>query len=174
MNTAAYRDAWFKATSELPWGVQRVLHDTLTLVGEGKVKLVHSADYSNGSPCLVNAVGQMLTAGGGNGIPTAYFGPLVGLFDSINRHFQSVPGYNASGDLVVSPGVGEILVQWFAPLKEQPLEAMVDEATQMEAFANHVYVEPKDEDIMRDWLNAVEKEAQIEVTMSEKTDERIS
>lgn len=170
MNTAAYRDRWFQATSELPWGVQRVLHDTLTLVGEGKVTLVHSRDYSKGSPCLVNAVGQMLISGGGNGIPTRYFGPLVGLFDDINRHFQSIAGYNDPADYVVSPGMGEILVQWFAPLKEQPIEDMVDEATQMEAFANHVYVEPKDEDLMRDWLNAVEKEAQIEV--SEKTDER--
>lgn len=164
-NVKHLQESWFQATADLPWGVQRVLHDTLNLVAEGKVTLVHSKDYSNGSPCLINAVGQMLTSGGGNGIPTQYFGQLVGLFDRINQHFQSVPGYNDEG-YYVSPNTAEILLHWFAPLKNQPLSDAVNEATQMEAFANHIYVEPSDADLMRDWLNALEREGVTETSLA--------
>lgn len=153
--------AWHKATGELPWGVQTVLHDTLSLVAQGEVTLVHSADYSEGSPCLINSVGQMLAVGGGHGIPTQYFGPLVHLFDVINREFQEIPGYNNPSDHKVSPEVGYVLLHNFAPLKPKPIEAAVDEAMAMEAFANHVYVEPKDEDLYRDWLNSLEEKPPV-------------
>lgn len=150
---------WTKVTGDLPWGVQRVLHDTLSLVAEGKVTLVHSRDYDGKTPCLINAVGQMLKAGGGRGIPSQYFGPLVSQFDSINRHFQTVPSYNDPNTNLVSPAVAEVLLHYFAPIKEQPVKDTVDEAMEMEAFANHVYVEPSDEDFARDWTNAMQTEA---------------
>lgn len=151
------RNKWNQATSELPWGVQRVLYDTLNLVAEGKVTLVHGTDYSNGSPCLINAVGQMLTSGGGRGIPTQYFGNLVSLFDRINREFMSVPGHNT--DSKVSPAVAEVLVHWFAPLKDEPIPGTEDEAAAMEVFASQSYIEPSDADMMSDWLLAVSQEA---------------
>lgn len=154
---------WTQVTSELPWGVQRVLHDTLSLVAEDKVHLVHSADYSNGSPCLINAVGQMLTTGGGKGIPARYFANLVILFDNINQEFEKIPGYNDPSTRMVSPAVGEVLLRNFAPLKDKPVSDAVDEAMAMEAFANHVYVEPSDADFARDWLNALQEETTADV-----------
>lgn len=151
---------WNSATEALPWGVQRVLHDTLNLVEQGKVTLIHSRDYSNGHPCLINAVGQMLTTSGGSGIPMTYFAPLVSMFDRINQAFVELNQNGPNGE--VSPFVAEVLLHHFAPLKEQPVSASVDEAMQMEAFANGVYVEPKDEDLMRDWLNSMEANTPIE------------
>lgn len=157
---------WNAATANLPWGVQAVLHNAVELVAEDKITLVHSADYSNGSPCLINSVGQMLTVGGGQGIPSASFGPIVRLWDTINREFTS-QNVNKD-DHLVSPLAGEILLQHFADLKEKPIEAAVNEAMATESFANNIYVEPKDEDVMREWVNSLEHDAVCEPALQEQ------
>jgi len=159
--------AWNITTAELPWGVQSVMRDTLELVSSGDVTMIYAADYKQGSPCLVNAVGQLLNVGGGHGIPSAHFGPLVHLFDRINRHFEKIPGYNDPISKQMSPNTAEVLLRNFAPLKEKPIGEAVDDATAMEAFANNIYTEPKDADFMRDWLNSLEAEAQAEPAVGE-------
>lgn len=156
MNEYSFKD-WTDATAELPWGVQKVMHDTLTLVSESKVTLAYGADYSKGSPCLVNAVAQMTQAGGGNGTPMAYFASLVGQFDRINQWLYK-EGVNEEPN-IVSPLAAEILLRHFAPLKEQPLEKAVDEAIEPAAFETGTYREPTDEELTRDWLNCLNVEA---------------
>lgn len=153
---------WTDATSKLEWGQQRMFTDALTLVAEGKSHLVYGADYRDGYPCLVNAVAAMSTTSGGQGIPSQYFGEVVSLFDQINRHFETVSGYNDASVRQVSPYTADILLHYFAPLKDKPIEAAVNEAVQNEAFANGSYREPKDNDLMRDWLNAMKSEAPTE------------
>lgn len=149
------RIQWEKVTAELPWGVQQVLHDTLELVAEGKVHLVWGHDYSGNHPCLINSVAQMLSANqgeGGNGIPMQYFAPLVGTFDQINSQLKK-QGVNK--DFYVSPMAADVLLRYFAPLKPKPIEESVNEAMQMEAFANNVNVHPDATDATRDWLNSL-------------------
>ena len=164
---------WTDATAALPWGAQRALHDTLSLVADGSVTLVHGADYQNGSPCLINAAATLLSkinGEGGRGKPSAQFGDIVGEFDRINSHLVSV-GVN-KGDGYVSPMAATVLVHHFAPLRKAEISDQVNEATKTEAFANNVYREPDDADLMRDWLDALasdncpteeEKEFQREV-----------
>lgn len=163
---------WTKATANLPWGVQRVFLETLKGVADEQVTLAYGRDYTDGgNPCLVNAVGAMLTAGGGKGIPGRYFGDMVTAFDSINRDMYR-RGINT--DETVSPIAAEILIRNFGELKEQPVADAVDEATKNEAFANNIYVEPSDADLTRDWLNSLSDKAVCEsdlVTDPEKINE---
>ena len=143
------RKEWETATSKLQYGVQRVFRDVLSLVAdEKKTNLVWGADYMDQGACLVNAAGNMLTTGGGNGVPSANFGEVVGLYDKINRKFKD-EGINTT-DNYVSPLAAEILLQWFAPQKPTPLEDAVNEATANEYFAEGLtYVEPTDEEMTR-------------------------
>ena len=152
--------SWTKVTSDLPWGVQAVFKDTLQAVADDQIKLTYSADYSNGSPCLVNAAATMLgsIAGkGGTGVPSNAFPELVRAFDAINRTLHE-EGVN-DDDHTVSPLAAEILIRNFGAMKDQPIADMVDEATKGEAYAQHQYREPSDSDLTRDWLNALEKDA---------------
>lgn len=152
MNMANLHERWTNATADLPYGVQRVFHDVFTLVAEGKkTNLVYGSDYSGDTGvCLVNAAGHMLTTGGGHGIPSATFGTVVGLFDTINRVLKD-KGVNK--DNYVSPFAAEIFLDWFAPLKEKPISTQVDEATANESFATDVYVEPTDEEMARSLMD---------------------
>lgn len=154
--------AWTQATSEIPWGVQRTLVDTLTLVGEEKIQLVHGADYRNGKPCLINAVAQMTTVGGGQGIPSANFGRLVGCFDRLNAQF--VESKVNANDGYVSPLAAEILLKNFGPLKART-ENKVDDATLKDlirkqaetAVMDAPYSEPTDAEMMSAWQDAISK-----------------
>jgi hypothetical protein len=139
---------WNVATANLKYGEQRVFIDVLTLVAEDKKHdLVWGKDYGDGGACLVNAAGNLLTTGGGHGIPMANFGAVVGLYDTINRIFY---GRDINTDNHVSPLAAEILLQWFAPLKPTPLETEVNDAMANEAFAEGLsYTEPTDEDMTR-------------------------
>lgn len=143
---------WNIATSNLPYGVQRVFLDTLNLVKEEKIHLVHGADYRDGKPCLVNAVGAMLTTGGGNGIPSEYFGHVVGMFDRLNSAFLS-QGVNEDG--YVSPLAAEIMIRNFGALKPEP-----DPETLTVAEESHgAYVEPSDEEFARDFMEGMKAPA---------------
>lgn len=151
---------WTGATAELSWGVAKVFRDALTLVADEKVTLVYGADYLNGRPCLVNSVGQMLQTGGGRGIPSHQFGPVVSLFDQINGALE-IDGVNTT-DRTVSPLAAEILLRHFAPEKEQTMESKVQQAMSAEAFGQNVYTEPTDEDVARDWLNSLQAKQECE------------
>lgn len=147
---------WHSATADLPWGVQTVMFDTLQAVADGQVRLVHGADYKDGSPCLVNAVANMTEAGGGKGVPSSKFSNLVGAFDHINRFLQG-EGVNED-DGFVSPLAAEILLRNFGQLKNKPVAAAVSEAVAPVAFETGVYKEPSDEELTRDWLNALSED----------------
>lgn len=139
------RQNWYKATDDLPWGVQRVFADVLTLAADEKTPspLVFGADYADGGACLVNQAAQFLKAidgEGGTGKPMDSFGRVVSLFDDINREFLT-RGINT--ERKVSPLAADILLQWFSPLKETPLEAEVNDAIKAET----PYVEPTDEEM---------------------------
>lgn len=129
--------AWTKATGDLLPGQQRVFLDVLNLVAEGKAHLVHGADYRNGKPCLVNAVGQMLSTGGGQGIPMASFNHVVSEFDRVNQCLLQM-GVNTDG--MVSPLAAEFLIRNFGDLKP-----MVVESTVPKEEVAKPYVEPSDE-----------------------------
>lgn len=141
------RSQWEKATHELPYGVQRVFKDVLDLVQEGKKNdLVYGADYSEQGACLVNASANMLVSGGGHGIPMAAFGDVVSLFDKINKFLENQGVNNQPG--LVSPFAAEILLNWYAPLKDVPPPVEKD------SYA--LYVEPTDkemEDAFMELLN---------------------
>jgi hypothetical protein len=146
---------WGTATGNLSWGVQRVFLETLHAVKDGDIHLVHGSDYRDGKPCLVNAVASMLTTGGGAGIPSAHFGPVVSLFDQINDALLR-EGVNTDG--YVSPLAAEILIRNFGPLKPEP-------APETLAAISHGanYVEPSDEELASDWLKAMEAPSREEL-----------
>jgi hypothetical protein len=154
------RSQWCDATANLAYGVQRVFVDVLTLVAEEKKKdLVWGMDYGDGV-CLVNAAGNMLTTGGGQGIPMANFGEVVSLYDRINREFKNK---DINTNQHVSPLAAEILLQWFAPLKDEPVATTVDEATSNEAFAEGVpFIEPSDEDMARALMDMLSSPAPVD------------
>lgn len=149
---------WQTVTGELPWGIQRVLYEALELVASEDVKMVHGADYAGKYACLINTVGQMLATGGGSGIPASHYGPLVSTFDSINRQFQQVPGYNDPLSNTVSPMTAEVLLRHFGPQKPKP-EAKEDLAAAMETFSHTPFVEPTDDQLAADWEAAQEVES---------------
>lgn len=110
---------WEVATANLKWGVQRAFHDVFTAVRDNDTTLIYGSDYMSGFPCLVNSVGQMLQVGGGNGVPSANFGQVVGLFDQINRELYKEKVNTEYGH--VSPLAAEFFIHNFAPLKEIPV-----------------------------------------------------
>lgn len=134
---------WNTATANLSWGVQRVFRNVFELAAAGKTHLVFGRDYSDGSPCLVNSVGTMLTVGGGNGVPMAHFPDIVSLFDSINRELQK-RDVNEDGNLV-SPLAADVFLHHFAPLKDEPLNRGGHSKVTHDA-----YVEMTDEQIAKD------------------------
>lgn len=137
--------AWKDATANLPWGVQRAFHDVLTLAAEGKTTLVYNADYADKGACLVNQAGNMLVTGGGYGIPMQHFGPVVSLFDQINRQManHNTPEHPNG---IVSPFAAEVLLHYFAPLKDVPEHKNTNE----HLVDNVIYAEPTDEQFAAD------------------------
>lgn len=152
---------WEHATANLKSGTQNAFHDVLTLAEQDKIKLVWGADYRDGGACLVNQAGAMLTTGGGHGVPIANFREVVSLFDQINRCLHN-EGVNT--DHSVSPLAADILLKYYAPLKEikTSTEEAVKEAMANEAFAEAIYVEPTDEEIAAQLKAMFETEAPVE------------
>lgn len=141
---------WNVATGNLPYGVQRVFLETLTEVKDEHVHLVWGADYRESKPCLVNAVANMLGATGGkggHGIPTQKFPEVVRAFDAVNYELRN-QGVNTNG--YVSSLAAEILIRNFGTLKPEPdPEYLVSE------LSHGRYIEPTDEEMARDWFNAM-------------------
>lgn len=143
---------WTKATGDLLPGQQAVFLDVLNLVSEGKAHLVYGADYRDGKPCLVNAVGAMLTTSGGQGVPTQYFPAVVCEFDRLNGEFYGA-GINTDG--FVSPLAADILIRNFGEVKEM----IVETPDPVSVEATPVYVEPSDTELMQSWLAAMQAPA---------------
>lgn len=140
-----FRSMWSEATGNLPYGVQRVFHDVLDLVQEGKKKdLVYGADYTSDGACLVNASANMLVVGGGNGIPMANFSDVVSLFDQINGYFRTIDVNEQDG--IVSPLAAEILLKWYADLKEVP-DVVENFKTEDDNIVPMPYIERTDEEM---------------------------
>jgi hypothetical protein len=98
----------------------------------------------------------MLEVGGGNGIPSQYFGALVGEFDRLNREFYS-EGVNTDVSYL-SPLAADILLQNFGTLKPQPVPTEAPEPTTIdEALPGHreIIPEASDEDFAASWLAAI-------------------
>lgn len=151
MDFDTLKEQWQIATAALPWGVQRVFRDVFTLAANQKTPtpLVWGRDYGDGGACLVNQGAQFLSlidGEGGHGKPSAAFGEVVSLFDRINRAFLEE---DVNIDKTVSPLAADIFLQWFAPLKPQPVEEATNEALAPEAFANGIIPERSDEDMAR-------------------------
>lgn len=141
---------WTKATDSLPWGKQRVLHDTLTLVANDQIKVVWGANDFNGSPCLINAVGCMVKSA--HEAPATNEPQIVMLFDKICRQFMD---QGVVDDQYLSPLGAEILMRYFAPLKETPVVAQAE-------IVDEAYYEPSDADIQAAWDAANETPAPSE------------
>lgn len=149
---------WTKATTNLPWGVQTVFKDTLQAVADEQVTMVYGADYKSGSPCLVNATAHLLeklNGNGGSGKPSHYFNEVVSSFDAANRLIAA--NYSKSIEGIVSPFAADILIHNFGKMKDKPIASSVHDAVKNEAFAEHIYHEPTDEDLTREWVNALSK-----------------
>lgn len=150
--------SWKQATGDLPWGVQSAMHDAISLVAEEKVSLTFNANYaSDGTPCLVNSIAQMLTHKSDGISPTGSFPVVVSLWDQIHTELRN-KGVNNDGTKV-SPLAAEILLKNFGDLKEKPVSDAVSEAMAMEAFGSGAYREPSDEEMARDWLNSLHVES---------------
>jgi hypothetical protein len=140
-------EGWTDVTGALKPGVQRVFKDTFDLAAAGETTLIYGADYRDGSPCLVNTVGTMLTNGGGQGVPSAHFGEIVSLFDRINRELESSGVNERHG--YVSPLAAEVFVRNFAPLKDMPVKPIQDQNV-----SNTLpYYEPTDEEMAQDMVS---------------------
>lgn len=157
--------AWTKATGDLLPGQQRVFLDVLNLVSEGKAHLVHGADYRNGKPCLVNAVGQMLSTGGGAGIPSREFSEVVCQFDILNGRMLE-EGINVDG--YVAPLAADFLIRNFGELKPMTL-TKPDEGQVAPKYDDPPYIEPDDATLAASWLSAMAAPAPQEV--AQRTDD---
>ena len=145
------KEQWQIATAKLPWGVQRVFRDVFALAAEQKTPtpLVWGRDYGDGGACLVNQGAQFLSliAGeGGYGKPSQAFGEVVGLFDKINAEFLKA---DVNVNQTVSPLAADIFLNWFAPLRDRPVDHAVTESIAPEAFSVGIIPERSDEDMAR-------------------------
>jgi len=156
---------WTYTTGNLDWGKQRTLHDTLTMVSEGKVKVVFGQDDFSGSPCLINAVGCMVKSE--NQSPSENEPALVGLFDRICAEIF-VPAGIIEQHPFLSGLAADILLKNFAPLKPVP------EASSIPITAK--YKEPKDREMQADFEKMLDTPApdagsEVKYLTVEETDE---
>lgn len=160
----ALLEQWNKATNELPWGVQRAFVDVLTLASEGKTTLVYGADYAQKGACLVNQAANMLTTGGGYGIPMREFNAVVRAFDLINHELEK----KAINDTPkrVSPLAAEILLRHFGTIKPEPVQSSAPEVTKPDT----PYIEPTDAQLSEDFKKMFEVPAPLDITNIEHSD----
>jgi len=152
-------EKWTKATSEIPWGVQRALKETLQAVADEQVTLAWGTDYNNANPCLINAAATMLKAiggEGGHGKPGMFYSGIVLAFDEVNQELFN-RGVNTHH--IVSPLAAEVLVANFAELRPEP---EIPEAVTPDPVTNEPYLEVSDEQLTRDWLKALNEECEVE------------
>ncbi|HET7713536.1 MAG TPA: hypothetical protein VFK94_04215 [Patescibacteria group bacterium] len=147
---------WNRATADLPWGVQSVFKTALQSVADGDIKMVHGADSSNGSPCLVNAVNAMVSATA-SASPSAFAPAVVGAFDYVCREFYAQMGAPNADATYVTPFVAEVLLRNFGKDDPKPSDeelALKSVTTEPASILDDPYVEPSDEELMQAWLTA--------------------
>lgn len=159
-------DSWKRETGNLPWGVQRAMYDVVSLVADGKASLVHGANFSDGKPCLVNAIAPMIAENVHGVSPCGQYPDLVSAFDTVCSAMIS-KGL-ADDPHLVSPLMAEFLLRNFGDLKEpNAVEATESEPVEIAADAAGVYVEPSDEEFVQHLLTMgttpVEEPAPVEV-----------
>jgi len=149
----------------MPWGVQSAFRTALEAVAEGQIKMVWGADSYNGSPCLVNAINQMIHKDAAHS-PSNFAGEVVSAFDNINRKLYQAIGEPNADQNYVTPFVAEILLQKFGVMALQPQDEPIKEPSVMD----DPYVEKSDEALMTEWLTAQTKpeEVQCEVLPTEQ------
>jgi hypothetical protein len=146
-----YVENWTNSTANLPWGVQRLVHDALILASEGKIRLVHGIDYRDGKPCLFNAIRQMTTQL--DDTPVKYAPEVVTAFDDLNYALYK-EGVNTEVNCV-SEIAATFLVRNFGPLKPAPTnEDLERQALAVASFAVNCtpFIEPTDEEMIADWV----------------------
>lgn len=125
---------WTVATAQLKPGQQAVFLDMLNLVKDGKVHLVHGADYRDGKPCLVNGVATMLSQSSVS--PMEKFPYVVSAFDVVCGEMANA-GLSEGLKGYVSPLMAEFLIRNFGEVK--PIELTDPPVTEPGP-----YVEPSD------------------------------
>jgi len=88
--------------------------------------------------------------------PAGMFGDVVAAFDSLNYTFKN---QDVNKDGYVSPLAAEILIRNFGDLKPEP---DIDTSTVGE-LSNGAYIEPTDEEMAQDLLNAMTAPAPQEI-----------
>lgn len=152
---------WTRATESLLPGQQRVFHDFLSLVAEGKAHLVYGANYRNGKPCLVNGTAQMLSTSAIS--PSNTFPEVVMNFDNLCR-LMEVEGLNKGTEGYVSPLMADCLLHAFAPLKELHF----DEQDKVDAEIHDApYIEPSDA-AMQSFLSTMSAPAPEDIVDADK------
>lgn len=154
MDLTVTLQAWKAATADLPAGVQSLCLDTLKLAAAEKVKLVHSTDVFEGTPCLFNAIRNMTTQL--NDVPAAYQPEVVRLFDDLNNYLETM-GVNTE-PYKVSPLAAEILAHNFGELKPITMDDKARLELERASFIANCspYFEPTDEELITDWLLSIE------------------
>jgi len=139
---------WTSATAAMPWGVQRAFMTALETVRDGQIKMVWGADSYNGSPCLVNAINQMIHSDA-QASPMQFASDVVGNFDKVNRALYETYGEAAGFDSqYVTVASAEVLIHHFGTLKPEP------DFSTPEDITPKVYVEKSDTEMAQEWLDA--------------------
>lgn len=153
---------WTSATGDMPWGVQKAFKTALQAVADGDIKMVHGMDSYEGSPCLVNAINQMISHDA-SASPTQFAGSVVSAFDRTTSRMAEQPAFadsTVNPHHFVTPLMAEVLLANFGPEKSEPVEVVVDEKAEI---INAPYVEQSDTALMAEWLTAqVNHAAEIE------------
>lgn len=145
---------WTNSTAALKPGEQAVFLDMLNLVMDGKVSLVHGADYRDGKPCLVNGVATMISHSQVS--PMGAFPDVVGAFDAMCRQMVTL-GLSDGLEGYVSPLMAEVLIRNFGEVK--PIDLTPEEEVTAAKVEDGPYVEPSDEQFLTSWLAAMQAPA---------------
>jgi len=142
---------WTNATAEMPWGVQRAFVTALEAVRDGQIKMVYGTDSYNGSPCLVNAINQMISLDA-NASPATFASEVVRSFDVVNRAMFELYGTSAGfHERYVTTASAEVLLHNFGELKPESVFEAPDVAA---AIATSPYTEKSDTELAQEWLDA--------------------
>jgi hypothetical protein len=150
--------SWTAATGSMPWGVQSAFKTALEAVADGQIKMVWGADSYNGSPCLVNAINQMIHKDAAHS-PSNFAGEVVSAFDSVNCSLYKAIGEPNADSNYVTPFVAEILLQKFGVMALQPQDVEIKKEP---SVMDDPYVEKSDEALMTEWLTAQTKPEVVE------------
>jgi hypothetical protein len=157
--------AWHEATSEMPWGVQRVFMTALESVADGSIVMAWGSDLVNGHPCLVNSVSAMInssTTADNSTRPSQFAPAVVQNFDRLNSllHNRFVDAGLNPEDHIVSPLAADVLLKNFGPLNEEPASVKAPIPAE-----DKPYVEMSDADLMAAWVATNTQPAPTDITV---------